>query len=77
MFADGKPKLILPETLAIGELLKFANDVLEEENCLDRRFTFAGGEFFDRMKEKALYSTDVKQIKKRVEAEGLADIYNR
>ena len=53
------------------------SDVLEEENGLDRRFTFAGGEYFDRMKDRNLYCIEPKLIKKIVEAEGLSDIYNR
>ena len=69
--------LSLPESLAIGDLLKFSNDALEEENCLDRRFTFAGGEYFERMKDRNLYVTDPKLTKKIVESEGLDNVYNR
>ena len=50
---------------------------MEEENCLDRRFTFAGGEYFQRMKDRGLYTTDVALIRKNVEAEGLLDVYNQ
>jgi len=76
-WVKNRPMLKLPESLAIGDLLKFSKDVLEEENCLDRRFTFAGGEYFDRMKARGLYNTDSKIIKKIVESEGLDNIYNR
>lgn len=76
-WVKNQPMLKLPESLAIGDLLKFSKDVLEEENCLDRRFTFAGGEYFDRMKARGLYNTDSKIIKKIVESEGLDNIYNR
>lgn len=76
-YAQGRPMLRLPDSLAIGDLLQFSNDVLEEENGLDRRFTFAGGEYFDRMKDRNLYCIEPKLIKKIVEAEGLSDIYNR
>ena len=60
--AFGKPMLRLPESIAIGDLLSFANKVLEEEDCLDRRFTFAGGEYFQRMKDRGLYLTDPKAV---------------
>ena len=75
-YACGRPMLELPESIAIGDLLKFSRAVLEEENGLDRRFTFAGGEYFDRMKERGLYITDPKLIKKIVASEGLENIYN-
>lgn len=77
MYAQSRPMLTLPESLAIGDLLSFSNKVLEEEDCLDRRFTFAGGEYFERMKDRNLYTTDAKKIKKIVESHGLLNIYNQ
>lgn len=77
MMAMGKPLLTITPNLAVGELLDFAQRVLWEEGGLDRRFTFAGGEFFQRMKEKELYTTDVKKIRKRVVEAGLDNVYNR
>lgn len=77
MYAKKRPMLTLPASLAIGDLLDFSNKVLEEENCLERRFTFAGGEYFKRMRERNLYITDAKKIKKIVESEGLLDVYNQ
>ena len=75
--ALGKELLRIPESLATGDLLTFANKVLKEDDCLDRRFTFAGGEYFQRMKDRGLYLTDDRLIRKKVEKEGLLDIYNR
>ena len=77
LYGKGEPLLQLPRTLAIGELLSFAQEALEGENGLSRRFTFAGGEFFRRMKDRNLYITEPKRIQKIVELEGLRNIYNR
>lgn len=77
MYAKGKSMLRLPGSLAVGDLMEFSLKVMEEENCLDRRFTFAGGEYFQRMKDRGLYITDVALIRKNVEAEGLLDVYNQ
>ena len=77
LYGRGEPLLQLPRTLAIGELLSFAQEALEGENGLSRRFTFAGGEFFRRMKDRNLYITEPKRIQKIVELEGLRNIYNR
>ena len=73
---EGKDMLVLPKKLAVGKLLDYSAKVLKSEDCLKRRFTFAGGEFFEYMKEKNLYSTDVKHIRKKVEDAGLLNVYN-
>ncbi len=66
----------LPSELATGDLLEFSLNVMKEDDFLSKRFTFAGGEYFDRMKEKSLYSTDSKKIHKKVEKLGLLNVYN-
>ncbi len=76
MIADEKEMLRLPDSLATGRMLSFSLEALEQEDCLKRRFTFAGGEFFGHMQERGLYSTDVKNIKKKVEDAGLLNVYN-
>jgi hypothetical protein len=50
--------------------------VLEEEDGLYRRLTFAGGEFLERMKEQGLYIADRDEIRQRTAAAGLIDIYS-
>ena len=68
--------LILPRSLACGELLAYAQEVLEEEDGLYRRLTFAGGEYLERMKEQGLYTADRDEIRQRIAAAGLLDIYS-
>ena len=75
--AEKSGLLILPRNLAVGELMAYAQEALLEEDGLYRRFTFAGGEFFQHMKEKDLYRTDPKEIRKVVEATGLLGIYEK
>lgn len=77
MLACGKPLLELPAELATGDIIAFANEMLASEEGYKKRLTFAGGTYFQRMKDRQLYTTDVKIIRRRVEAQGLADIYNR
>jgi len=74
-FAEGKEMLTLPRQLAAGDLLAYAQKQMYEPGGLSRRFTFAGGEYFLRMKELGLYTTDVETIRRRVESAGLRDIY--
>ena len=73
--AAGKEPLILPRETAIGDLIAYAGERLVTESGLRNRYTFAGDEFFARMKEKGLYSTDVGVIQERIEALGLTGIY--
>ena len=75
--AENPGMLILPRTLAAGELLAYAQEVLLEEDGLYRRLTFAGGEFFQRMKDKGLYRMAPKEIRKVVEAAGLLGVYEK
>lgn len=74
-YLRGMKPLILPEGLAAGDLIAFANRSLKTEKGLMTRYTFAGAEYFDRMKEKNLYTTDTEEIRRRVKRYGLDDIY--
>ena len=69
--------LELPRQIAIGDLISYANEMLETENGLMTRYTFAGAEYFARMKEKNLYTTDIDEIKKRVARYDLQGIYSQ
>lgn len=74
-FVKGMKPLILPSGIAIGDLISFANKSLESEDGLMTRFTFAGAEYFTRMKERGLYSTDIYEIKRCVSRYDLERIY--
>ena len=74
-YARGMKLLELPVGLATGDIIAFANRSLESEDGLMTRYTFAGAEYFERMKEKNLYSTDREEIRKRVRRFGLENIY--
>jgi len=74
-YLKGMRFLELPSQLAIGDLISYANKEVQTKDGLCTRFTFAGAEFFSRMKEKGLYSTDPKAIKKRVKKFDLTNIY--
>ena len=75
-FVKGMKLLELPSGIAIGDLISFANRSLDTEEGLMTRFTFAGAEYFARMKERELYSTDTEEIVRRVRRYDLEGIYN-
>lgn len=73
----GEKLLVLPETLAIGDAIAHVKEQMQSENGLKLKYTFSGAQYFKRMQEKGLYTTDVKAIKARVEKAGLSDVFAR
>lgn len=75
-YLKGMKPLELPIGLAVGDLIAFANRSMESGQGLMTRYTFAGAEYFKRMKEKGLYSIDPDEIRERVKRYGLENIYS-
>ena len=75
-YLKGIPLLELPDGLAVGDLISYANAQSEKEDGLKTRYTFAGAEFFERMKNRGLYTIDKETVQKRLEKYGLRNIYN-
>jgi len=71
----GIPLLELPRNLAIGDIIAFANEQIESKDGLKKRYTFAGSEFFERMKKLKLYILDPIEIKKKIQRMDLLNIY--
>ena len=74
-FIRGEKPLILPDTLAVGDAIRFVREQMETEEGLAYKYTFSGSVYFDRMKARGLYSTDKKKIREKVAQAGLADIF--
>lgn len=72
----GKELLELPRDIAIGDLIATANEEIESDEGLKKRFTFAGSYYFDKMKNNGLYSVNDNKIKERIENLNLFEIYN-
>ena len=75
-YLKGIPLMELPDGLATGDLISFANAQIEKEDGLKTRYTFAGAEYFERMKKLGLYTTDRETVEKRLDKYGLRGIYN-
>ncbi|MCB2358410.1 FAD-dependent oxidoreductase [Clostridium estertheticum] len=71
----GMPLLILPNALAIGDLISYANEKMKSKEGRRNRYTFAGAEYFKRMQERGLYILDIDDIKKKVAKLNLTDIF--
>ncbi|MBU3214160.1 FAD-dependent oxidoreductase [Clostridium estertheticum] len=71
----GMPLLILPNALAIGDLISYVNEKMKSKEGRRNRYTFAGAEYFKRMQERGLYILDIDDIKKKVAKLNLTDIF--
>ena len=74
-YHKNKELLVLPESLAIGDAISHVNEAMKTEEGLTLKYTFSGAQYFTRMTEKGLYTTDIDAIKERVETTGLLGIF--
>jgi hypothetical protein len=74
-WALGQELLVLPEDLAVGDAIAYVNQQMETEEGMCKKYTFSGSVYFNRMKEKDLYTTDVEAIQAKVEQDQLTGIF--
>ena len=67
--------LVMPDSLAVGDAISFVRSQMREEGILSLKYTFSGSVYFERMKTKGLYTTDLKQVEQRVGATGLSMVF--
>lgn len=75
--ALGIPTLILPKDTVIGDIINYANYKIRTKEGRKNRYTFAGSEYFERMKKIGLYTINSADIKNKIGALGLSDILNK
>jgi hypothetical protein len=71
----GRKSLSLPAACAVGDAISYVGERMETEEGLGYKYTFSGSVYFDRMVEKGLYTTDIDEIRKRVDKAGLTDVF--
>ncbi|MBI2830465.1 MAG: FAD-dependent oxidoreductase [Chloroflexi bacterium] len=74
-YARKEKLLILPTALAVGDAISYVRTQMQTTDGLGSKFTFSGSVYFERMKQKELYSTDLAEIKKRVDRAGMTGIF--
>jgi len=74
-WAAGRGLLELPPALAIGDLIAHTNEQVRTAEGIRRKYTFSGANYFARMRELGLYSTNPAAIRQRVAGVGLEGIY--
>lgn len=73
--SKGMKLLELPISIAIGDIISFANDQINTPEGLMKRYTFAGSIYFQRMKDLNLYTIDKDILKKKIKRLDLLDIF--
>ena len=76
-FGLGMPLLILPSSIAIGDIITYSNEKAGTREGRKDRYTFAGAGYFKRMKELNLYTTNIDEIQKRVKKYNLDNIFDK
>lgn len=73
--AGNEKLLAIPETLAVGDAISYVRTRMETEEGLGYKYTFSGSVYFERMKEKGLYTLDVPRIQERVKEAGMTGVF--
>lgn len=73
--AMGMPLLILPSSISIGDIISYENEKSTTREGRKQRFTFAGSDYFKRMQNLGLYTTDKSEISNRIKKLNLNDIF--
>jgi hypothetical protein len=73
--AERQKTMVLPESLAVGDAIQYVRTQMQTEAGLGLKYTFSGSVFFERMKERGLYSINTKEIEERVNKAGMVGIF--
>ena len=73
--ACGRALRILPPELAAGDIILFMHQEIRSEEGLKQKYTFSGSVYFERMKQKNLYTINREETGKRVRKLGLTGYF--
>ena len=73
----GMHLLILPSSIAIGDLISYENEKSSTRKGRKDRYTFAGASYFKRMQELGLYTIDTAEIEDRIKKLNLDNIFEQ
>ena len=74
-YARGKELKAIPTSISIGDAITHVREMMETDEGMAQKFTFSGANYFKRMKELGLYTTDIPAIKQRVENAGMTGYF--
>jgi hypothetical protein len=68
-------RLAFPDTLTVGDAISYVRTRMQAEEGLGLKYTYSGSVLFERMLERKLYSTSVKEVHDRVDGAGLWGVF--
>jgi hypothetical protein len=68
--------LSLPDSLVIGDAIRFVRTRMATEEGLGWKYTFSGSVYFERMKARDTYTQDTKRIEEWVGQAGLSGVFS-
>ena len=71
------PLVTIPTNTAIGDSITFVREQMETEEGMTQKFTFSGATYFKRMKDLNLYTTDIPEIQKRIDAAEMTNFFSQ
>lgn len=75
--ALGMELLVIPDSLATGDAISYVREAMKTREGMGKKYTFSGSVYFNKMKEKNLYTTDIGEIRKRVDVCGFSGALNK
>jgi len=73
--ALGLASYVIPETLASGDAISYVKKEMQSPGGLTKKYTFSGSVYFESMKKKNLYTTDIASIQARVASANAKDVF--
>ncbi len=73
----GRKELLLPHSLSVGDAITNVREEMQTEEGMGKKYTFSGSVYFNRMKERKLYTTDHAELDRRVDAAGLRNVFQQ
>jgi hypothetical protein len=74
--ALGRELVTIPRTTAVGDAIAYVREQMQTEEGMSRKYTFSGSVYFERMKERESYTTDIAAIQRRVDEAGFEDFFD-
>lgn len=72
---NNSPPITLPRETACGDIISYMLQEISSPKGLEKKYTFSGSVYFERMLQLGLYTTDVGAIRKRVEDCGFTGVF--
>ena len=74
-WAMHKSLVTIPTSTSIGDAITHVREQMETEEGMGIKYTFSGAQYFKRMKELGLYTTDISVIQNRVAEAGMTNFF--